>query len=89
MATRYRLSLLTIRALARIRQLYAIERRAKEFTSTERQRVRQTESLPLLESFGQWLEERSQRVLPKSPNDEVLPDVWFADHPEARRKRAA
>ena len=54
-------------ALARIRQLYAVERRTTEFAAEERQRVRQTESLPLLESFGVWLEEQSQRVLPKSP----------------------
>ena len=47
--------------------MYAVERRTKEFAAEERQRVRQIESLPLLESFGVWLEEQSQRVLPKSP----------------------
>ena len=168
-------------ALVRIRQLYGIERRTKEFAAEERQRIRQAESLPLLDSFGEWLEEQSLRVLPKSPIgkaisyalsnwqalirytedgdlaidnnlsertlraqaigrknwlfvgsdngghtaavlfsmtasckrhdidpfawlrdvlgrlptqpadrlEELLPDVWFADHPEARRKRAA
>ncbi len=167
--------------LVTIRQLYAVERRAKEWTAHERQGLRQTESLPLLESLGAWLAEQSQRVLPKSPIgkaisyarsnwqalcrytedgdlaidnnlsertlraqaigrknwlfvgsdnggrtaavlfsmtasckrhdvdpfawlrdvlrrlptqpadrlDELLPDVWFANHPEARRKRAA
>ncbi|MDF1746509.1 MAG: transposase [Gimesia sp.] len=53
--------------LARIRQLYAVEQRAKELTSEERQQLRQTESLPLLESFGRWLVKQSQRVLAKSP----------------------
>ncbi|MCH8830409.1 MAG: transposase [Planctomycetes bacterium] len=50
-----------------IRQLYAIERHAKELTAEEQQRLRQSESLPLLESPGGWLDEQSQRVLPKSP----------------------
>jgi hypothetical protein len=38
-----------------------------------------------------WLRGVS-RKLPTQPSDrleELIPDFWFADHPQARRKRAA
>ena len=54
-------------AIARIAALYAIERRAKEMSSAQRQALRQAESAPLLLSFGEWLGQPPGTVLPKSP----------------------
>lgn len=53
-------------AIARIRALYEVEKRAKELSSAERQALRQAESAPLLWSFGEWLEQLRATVLPKS-----------------------
>src|SRR5262249_13446753 len=54
-------------ALARIRQLYAIETAAEEFTAADRRALRQRDSVPLLAAFGEWLTEQERHVLPKSP----------------------
>jgi transposase len=56
-------------ALARIGQLYSIEReaKAKQLTSEERRQVRQARAVPLLEAIGQWLRTQRESVLPKSP----------------------
>jgi hypothetical protein len=56
-------------ALARIGQLYAIEReaKAKQLTSEERRQVRQVRSVPLLEAIGEWLHAQRESILPKSP----------------------
>lgn len=53
-------------AIARIRALYEVEKRAKELSSTERWSLRQAESAPLLRSLGEWLEQLQPMVLPKS-----------------------
>lgn len=54
-------------ALARIRQLYRIEEACRERPPEDRRAIRQREAVPLLESFGVWLEEQSREALPKSP----------------------
>jgi transposase len=54
-------------ALARIRQLYAVERAAKDLDDADRHALRGEKAAPMLESLGTWLEEQSRRVLPKSP----------------------
>ena len=54
-------------AKAWIRKLYDVEDEAKEFSSAERLRLRQEKSVPLLESFRQWLLAQKPQVLPKSP----------------------
>jgi transposase len=61
-------------ALAYYRQLYELERRAKEldFSDAQRLQMRQDLSLPILETFQQWLEEQRRQVLPKSPLAEAL-----------------
>ncbi len=41
--------------------------KAKKLSSTERLRLRQEKSVPLLESFRQWLLTQKAQVLPKSP----------------------
>jgi hypothetical protein len=54
-------------ALARIRQLYAIETAGKAFSAEDRHVLRQRESVPLLLAFGEWLTEQERLALPKSP----------------------
>jgi transposase len=49
-----------------IRQLYDIEDRALTWTAEERQALRQREALPILDRIDTYLDELSQRVLPKS-----------------------
>jgi len=54
-------------ALAWIRRLYDLEDKAKAMSDEERAAYRQAHARPLLTSFGQWLQEQRERVLPKSP----------------------
>jgi transposase len=49
-----------------IRQLYDVEDRAADLTATERQALRQRESVPILEGIEAYLDELSPRALPKS-----------------------
>ncbi len=49
-----------------IRQLYDIEDRARDFTPLDRQLLRQLESKPILDRIENYLDELSQRTLPKS-----------------------
>jgi transposase len=59
-------------ALAYYRQLYELERQAKDFTEAQRMQMRQDLSLPILKKFGDWVEKEYQAVLPKSPMAEAL-----------------
>jgi transposase len=59
-------------ALAYYRQLYELERQAKDFTEAQRLQMRQDLSLPILKKFGDWIEKEYQAVLPKSPMAEAL-----------------
>lgn len=54
--------------LEKIKELYAIERRAREMEMThdQRKQLRQEESLPILNQIGEWLQDNSQKVLPSS-----------------------
>ena len=56
-------------ALHRYKELYKIERKAKEaqMSAQDRHTFRQKESKPLLESFKKWLDEIFPTVLPQSP----------------------
>jgi len=49
-----------------IRQLYDIEDRARDFMPVERQVLRQFESVPILDRIERYLDELTQRILPKS-----------------------
>jgi transposase len=49
-----------------IRQLFDIEDRARDFMPVERQVLRQLESVPILDRIERYLDELSQRILPKS-----------------------
>jgi transposase len=59
-------------ALAYYRQLYELERQAKEFSDVQRLQMRQELSLPILEQFHQWLLAQRPEVLPKSPMGEAI-----------------
>jgi transposase len=60
------------RALAYYRQLYELERAAKDFSDEQRLQMRQDLSVPILEQFRQWLEAQRPQVLPKSPMGEAV-----------------
>jgi hypothetical protein len=69
-------------ALGVIRQLYGVEKEATEQASKQelprpefealRLRLRQEKSVPLLKSFGEWLEKQAGALLPKSPLAEAV-----------------
>jgi len=56
-------------AVAQIRALYAVERKAKkrELGPEARRALREAEARPLLEEFSEWLEAMEGRATPKSP----------------------
>lgn len=56
-------------ALRHFKELYKIERQAKdnELTSEQRYALRQEKSKPLMEKFKQWLDELYPTTLPQSP----------------------
>jgi transposase len=60
------------RALAYYRQLYELERQARDFSNTQRLQMRKDLSLPILGQFREWLEAQRQEVLPKSPMGEAI-----------------
>ena len=59
-------------ALAYYRQLYELERQAKDFSDAQRLQMRQELSVPILDQFHRWLEAQRPEVLPKSPLGEAL-----------------
>lgn len=59
-------------ALAYYRQLYELERAAKDFSEEQRLQMRKDFSVPILERFHAWLQEQRPAVLPKSPLGEAL-----------------
>ena len=59
-------------ALASYRQLYELERAAKDFSEEQRLQMRKDFSAPILERFRAWLEEQRPDVLPKSPLGEAI-----------------
>jgi transposase len=58
----------SIEALARIRTLYAVERRAKELALTDDARAayRREHARPILDAFADWLADERRTALPKS-----------------------
>jgi transposase len=54
-------------ALARIQQLYRIEKACANLSVEGRRVIRQRDAVPLLIAFGEWLDELGRKVLPKSP----------------------
>jgi len=59
-------------ALAYYRQLYEIERQAKDQTPEFRLRLRQDLAVPILDQFKKWLDAQQPQVLPKSKMAEAI-----------------
>ncbi len=59
-------------AVARIKQLYAIEHQAKEFDAAARLALRQEKSVPVLSALKGWLDQVALTALPKSPLGEAV-----------------
>jgi hypothetical protein len=59
-------------ALAYYRQLYELERQAKDFSDEQRLQMRQDLAVPILGQFRAWLEGERPEVLPKSPMAEAI-----------------
>ena len=59
-------------AVARIRQLYAIEHEAKELDASTRAELRQRKSAPRLAALKEWLDQLAVTALPKSPLGEAV-----------------
>jgi hypothetical protein len=59
-------------ALAYIRSLYDVEKRARDLNETERRDLRVAEAKPQLALFKEWLDKAAQKVLPKSPIGEAV-----------------
>jgi transposase len=59
-------------ALAYYRQLYELERAAKDFGDAQRLQMRQDLAAPILGQFRTWLEAQRPEVLPKSPMGEAI-----------------
>jgi transposase len=59
-------------ALAYYRQLYELERQAKDFSDAQRLQLRQDLAVPILIQFHRWLEAQRLEVLPKSPMGEAI-----------------
>ena len=54
-------------AVARIKQLYAVEHEAKALDAPARAAVRQQNATPLLDAFKEWLDREKRRALPRTP----------------------
>ena len=59
-------------ALAYYRQLYELERAAKDFSEGQRLQMRQDLAAPILGQFHTWLAAQRPEVLPKSPMAEAI-----------------
>jgi transposase len=59
-------------ALAYYRQLYELERRAKDFSDDQRLQMRQDLAVPIPGECHRWLEAQRPEVLPKSPMAEAI-----------------
>lgn len=54
-------------AMVHIRQLYKIEKLAKDMSAEDRKKLRRRDSRPILKKFEKWLRSQTDKVLPKSP----------------------
>jgi transposase len=59
-------------ALARIGQLYQIEEACKDLSTEGRRGSRERDAVSLLTAFGEWLDEQSRIILPKSPVGQAI-----------------
>ena len=59
-------------ALSKIRKLYAIEARIKDYAPDDRRKVRQTEARPVMDELRIWLDQCIQDVAPKTALGKAL-----------------
>jgi transposase len=59
-------------AVARIRQLYAVEHEAKDLDASARAALRRETSKPLLDALKDWLDREHRLAIPKTPIAEAL-----------------
>jgi hypothetical protein len=59
-------------ALAYNRQLYELERAAKDYSDAQRLQMRQELAVPILEQLHKWLNAQRPELLPKSPMAEAI-----------------
>ena len=59
-------------AVARIKQLYAVEHEAKDLDAPARASLRQEKSIPHLAALKDWLDQAAATALPKSPLGEAV-----------------
>ena len=55
-----------------VRQLYAIEHDAKDFSADARRTLRQEKAKPILDKMKEWIDAEQSHVLPKSPIGEAV-----------------
>jgi transposase len=68
-------------AVARIRQLYAVEHEAKDLDAPARAALRRAKATPVLDAMKAWLDREHARALPKTPIAEAFTYVanqWTA-----------
>jgi transposase len=65
-------SALAHEAVARIRQLYAVEHEAKDLGAPARAALRQQKARPLLDALKLWLDREQAQAVPKTPIAEAL-----------------
>jgi transposase len=58
--------------LSLVRELYALEDQAREWSDDERLQLRQLQSVPILTSIKAWLDEERPVVIPRSPMAEAF-----------------
>ena len=66
-----------LHALQRIRTLYAIEQRIRDASPEQRRRVRQAESVPVLDALRAWLDDTLEKIPPSSPLGKAMS---YLDH---------
>lgn len=59
-------------ALAHIRELYAIEKQARQLDAEKRHALRAEQAPPILDELKAWLDEQAHTALPKSPIGEAV-----------------
>jgi len=62
--------------LKQIQRLYDIEERARDFSDSDRQNLRQQESKLIVDQIGEWLKIRSELETPKSPLRNGVNYLW-------------
>jgi len=70
--------------LGQIRQLYAVEREAKELTTAQRLALRDQKSRPIVEALFTWAEEQQRALLPKSGLGEAI--TYLLNQAEALKR---